>query len=314
MFGIPFSKTCNQIIDEINSSEVEYGDGTTPPARRRAPYLHREANWLESIAKAVLIFEPRDDHLFNDITVLSSVLEMLGKVLSGNEHSEPLIRPEQLAWHEMPRILETFDDEREEIESFILLDLMRYNQIADRETGRRGRGTSSSKVESSIKDMFESLPAKNIEGIIDNLGVGISEASAPRKKQSIEGVLASRRLYDPMLYEVIEEMKSNENSHVDEIPIDDDPSRPGPPYPDLFGRFDKWTVGQRAVRSEFFIELQGLKRYLSKNGIVSLLYGDPGETRVTRNRRTMARSVLKEHKGVLDALFGDLEEYYTPYH
>ncbi|MAS80022.1 MAG: hypothetical protein CMA28_00110 [Euryarchaeota archaeon] len=311
--GIPLSKPYDQLIEERNSVSKRKGLG-------KAYSTHREMRWLDSLGMMILLFEPRYGMLQEDLAVFSSILEALSEIYSENESSDVMIRPEQLRWHELRGFLESEGMGREEkVESFVMADAGLYTRWTSRRVEsafRSGELLTSDGLNDQLRRPFEGLPNRDITGILNNLGIRGSVVDESRV-DAVRSILEQRSLYDENLEELFEKLRNMERRFVDSY-------RPEKKGDERFSgseytEYADWIkelrpeLSYRAVRSEFFIEKQGLKSFLSQNGIVSILYNDDSEDMLTRTMNTMTRAVLEQHKGFLDSLFGDLEEYYTPY-
>ena len=67
------------------------------------------------------------------------------------------------------------------------------------------------------------------------------------------------------------------------------------------------------LHTEVFIDRTNLNHFLSRNGLVSILYGDSELEGVQLAMAQAARGMLQQHEEALQILFGNLEEYYSPY-
>ena len=277
-----------------------------------------EMDILESICKMILLFEPREKTYLEDLTVFLHVLEAIEKLTQDRQEDSPLILPEQMYWNQLIDVAES-EEGRDEISSFVLVNHSDYMRAAGVYQGRLSRSPVhplkelvASREESfhSLNQVFYGLKRWRLEGILENLGEIKYESSS--EEQLSDSILSKKHLIDEVLEKVEQRIeRSIRQKAEDPTEVEERDAL----VEDRIETDNEQINGMkfRSIRNEVFIEKEGLKRYLSKNGIVSILYGDSKGDGVQITMREITRSSLRKHMGVLKVLFGDLEEYYTPY-
>ena len=155
-----------------------------------------------------MLFEPRENSFFQDLTVIQSVLKVVGRINQDREHPKALIRPEQMYWHELLDCLETFDDMEKEVRSFLIFDPRYYTEAIDRMYQQVSRGEdpfsgeriptlakAEEDLEFTLEELFSQVGNRHFDLLLDNLG--LSKYSTMSKSKAIKQILERKRVFHP---------------------------------------------------------------------------------------------------------------------